>query len=125
MAFDVDEDGWPDIFVAGDSTPSLLLMNNHDGTFREEALLRGVALSEEGKEMAGMGVGVGDYDCDGHLDIVRTHFMNQSTGLYHCLGKGEFEDVTTRSGLDARTTLCKLGYRTCRSRQRRFFLTSS
>ncbi len=99
VAFDVDEDGWPDIFVAGDSTPSLLLMNNHDGTFREEALLRGVALSEEGKEMAGMGVGVGDYDCDGHLDIVRTHFMNQSTGLYHCLGKGEFEDVTTRSGL--------------------------
>jgi len=99
VAFDVDEDGWPDIFVAGDSTPSLLLMNNHDGTFREEGLMRGVALSDEGKEMAGMGVGVGDYDCDGHLDIVRTHFMNQATGLYHCLGKGEFEDVTMQSGL--------------------------
>ena len=73
-AFDADEDGWPDIFVACDTTPSLLLMNNHDGTFREEALLRGVALSGNGQEMAGMGVGIGDYDCDGHLDIVRTHY---------------------------------------------------
>jgi enediyne biosynthesis protein E4 len=98
-AFDADEDGWPDIFVACDSTPSLLLMNNHDGTFREEGLLRGVALSEEGKEMAGMGVGIGDYDCDGHLDIVRTHYMNQASGLYRNLGKGEFEDVTVRAGL--------------------------
>jgi hypothetical protein len=98
-AFDVDDDGWPDIFVACDSTPSLLLMNNHDGTFREEALLRGVALSSNGQEMAGMGVGIGDYDCDGHLDIVRTHYMNQATGLYHNLGNGEFEDVTEQAGL--------------------------
>ncbi len=98
-AFDVDEDGWPDIFVACDTTPSLLLMNNHDGTFREEGLVRGVALSDDGKEMAGMGVGVGDYDCDGRLDILRTHYMNQPSGLYHNLGKGEFEDVTAQAGL--------------------------
>ncbi len=98
-AFDVDDDGWPDIFVACDTTPSLLLMNNHDGTFREEALMRGVALDDDGKEMAGMGVGIGDYDCDGRLDIVRTHYMNQPTGLYHNQGKGEFEDVTARAGL--------------------------
>jgi hypothetical protein len=98
-AFDVDEDGWPDILVACDSTPSLLLMNNHDGTFREEGLLRGVALSSDGKEVAGMGVGVGDYDLDGHLDVVKTHFQNQSTGLYHNLGKGQFEDVTAQAGL--------------------------
>ena len=98
-AFDVDEDGWPDIFVACDTTPSLLLMNNHDGTFRDEALLRGVALSDDGKEMAGMGVGIGDFDCDGHLDIVRTHYMNQATGLYHNDGKGEYEDVTSQAGL--------------------------
>lgn len=98
-AFDADDDGWPDIFVACDSTPSLLLMNNHDGTFREEALLRNLALSEDGKEMAGMGVGIGDYDCDGRLDVVRTHYMNQATGLYHNLGKGEFEDVTAQAGL--------------------------
>src|SRR5208337_3250240 len=52
VAFDVDEDGWPDIFVACDSTPSLLLMNNHDGTFREEALQRGLAFNDQGMEMA-------------------------------------------------------------------------
>jgi enediyne biosynthesis protein E4 len=98
-AFDADEDGWPDIFVACDTTPSMLLMNNRDGTFREEALLRGVALSDDGKEMAGMGVGIGDYDCDGRLDIVRTHYMNQATGLYHNIGKGQFEDVTAQAGL--------------------------
>ncbi|MGD0860928.1 MAG: CRTAC1 family protein [Terracidiphilus sp.] len=98
-SFDVDEDGWPDIFVACDTTPSLLLMNNHDGTFRDEALLRGVALSDDGKEMAGMGVGIGDYACEGRLDILRTHYMNQPSGLYHNLGKGEFEDVTAQAGL--------------------------
>ena len=98
-AFDADDDGWPDIFVACDSTPSLLLMNNHDGTFRDEALLRGVALSDSGQEMAGMGVGIGDYECDGLLDILRTHYMNQATGLYRNMGKGEFEDVTARAGL--------------------------
>jgi hypothetical protein len=99
VAFDADEDGWPDIFIACDSTPSLLLMNNRDGTFREEALLRGVALSESGQEMAGMGVGIGDYDSDGHLDIFRTHYMNQASGLYRNLGKGQFEDVTSQAGL--------------------------
>jgi hypothetical protein len=98
-AFDADDDGWPDIFVACDSTPSLLLMNNHDGTFRDEALMRGVAVSDNGQDMAGMGVGINDYDCDGRLDIVRTHYMNQPTGLYRNLGKGEFEDVTARAGL--------------------------
>ena len=62
VAADLDEDGWPDIYVACDSTPSLLFMNNHDGTFREEGVLRGVALSDDGGEQAGMGVGIGDYD---------------------------------------------------------------
>ena len=98
-AFDVDDDGWPDILLACDSTPSLLLMNNHDGTFREEGLVRGIALSSEGKEVAGMGLGVGDYDLDGRLDIVKTHFQKQSTGLYHNLGNGNFEDVTSQAGL--------------------------
>jgi len=91
---DLDEDGWPDIFVACDSTPSLLFMNNHDGTFREEGILRGVALSDDGLEQAGMGIGLGDYDLDGHLDLFKTHFVEDTCGLYHNDGKGSFEDVT-------------------------------
>jgi hypothetical protein len=99
VAFDADEDGWQDIFVACDATPSLLLMNNHDGTFREEALLRGVALGSSGEPLGGMGAGIGDFDLDGHLDLVKTHFVNQATGLYRNNGKGEFDDVTFRAGL--------------------------
>jgi hypothetical protein len=103
VSIDADEDGWPDIFVACDSTPSLLLMNNHDGTFREEALFRGIALSGDGRQMSGMGVGVGDYNLDGHTDLVKTHFENQATGLYRNDGKGNFEDVTTQAGLNKET----------------------
>jgi hypothetical protein len=99
VVLDADEDGWPDIFVACDATFSFLLMNNHDGTFREEALVRGIAVNTEGQRMSGMGVGVGDYDLDGHLDIVRTHFYNQATGVYHNDGKGYFDDVTSQVGL--------------------------
>jgi hypothetical protein len=99
VALDVDEDGWPDIYVACDSTPSLLYMNNHDGTFREEALLRGLAVSADGQAMAGMGIAPGDYDLDGHIDIFKTHYQQQSNGLYHCSGKGEFDDVTVGAGV--------------------------
>jgi hypothetical protein len=99
VAFDADEDGWQDIFIACDATPSLLLMNNHDGTFREEALLRGIALGSAGEPLGGMGVGIGDFDLDGHLDLVKTHFVNQATGIYRNNGKGEFEDLTFRAGL--------------------------
>ena len=90
MAFDADEDGWQDIFIACDASPSLLFLNNHDGTFREEALLRGVAVSLDGLLLGGMGVAAGDYDLDGHLDLVKTHFQKQATGLYHNNGKAEF-----------------------------------
>jgi enediyne biosynthesis protein E4 len=99
VSADFDEDGWPDIFVASDSTPSLLFLNNHDGTFREEGLLRGVAVTAEGNENAGMGVGIGDYSLDGHLDLFKTHFQRQPSGLYHNSGKGDFDDVTTSSGI--------------------------
>jgi hypothetical protein len=94
VAADFDEDGWPDIFVACDSTPSLLLMNQRNGTFREEGVIRGVALSDDGMEQAGMGVGVGDYDLDGHLDLFKTHFTDDTGGLYHNNGKAEFENTT-------------------------------
>jgi enediyne biosynthesis protein E4 len=99
VSADFDEDGWSDIFVASDSTPSLLFMNQHDGTFREEGLIRGVAVSGEGTEYAGMGVGVGDCSLHGHLDIFKTHFQLQPSGLYHNSGKADFEDVSERSGL--------------------------
>ncbi len=99
VAFDADEDGWQDIFVACDATPSLLLMNNHDGTFREEGLLRGVALGPGGDLLGGMGVGTGDYNLDGHVDLVKTHFQNQATGLYRNDGKGDFDDVSAAAGL--------------------------
>jgi hypothetical protein len=94
VAADFDEDGWPDIYVACDSTPSLIFMNNHDGTFREEGVVRGVALSDDGAEQAGMGVGIGDYDLDGHLDLFKTHFAEDANALYRNDGKGSFDDVT-------------------------------
>jgi hypothetical protein len=109
VAFDVDEDGWQDIFVACDTTPSLLLMNNRDGTFREEGLLSGVAISSNGQQMAGMGVGVGDYDLDGRLDILKTHFQLQATGLYRNLGKGEFEDQATLAGIASESNYVSWG----------------
>jgi hypothetical protein len=106
VSADFDEDGWPDIFVACDSTPSLLLMNNHDGTFREEGVSRGVALSDDGSEQAGMGVGVGDYNLDGHLDLFKTHFSDDTCGLYRNDGQANFEDVTlaARIGVETRFT---------------------
>jgi enediyne biosynthesis protein E4 len=100
---DLDEDGWPDIYVACDSTPSLLFMNNRDGTFREEGVVRGVALSDDGEEQAGMGVGVGDYDLDGHLDLFKTHFADDANVLYHNDGKGNFDDVTRQSRVGVET----------------------
>jgi enediyne biosynthesis protein E4 len=103
VAADFDEDGWTDIFVACDSTPSFLFMNNHDGTFREEGVVRGVALSDDGMEQAGMGVGVGDYDLDGHLDLFKTHFTEDANGLYHNDGKGYFDDVTRSSHIAVET----------------------
>jgi enediyne biosynthesis protein E4 len=103
IAADFDEDGWQDIYVACDSTPSLLFMNNHDGTFREEGVLRGVALNEDGAEQAGMGVGVGDYDLDGHLDLFKTHFADDANVLYKNDGKGNFDDVTRSSRVGVET----------------------
>jgi hypothetical protein len=103
VAADYDDDGWPDIYLACDSTPSVLLLNNHDGTFRDEALERGVALSQDGQEQAGMGVGIGDFDLDGRLDLFVTHFMNDTPALFNNQGEGWFEEVSLRSGLGVET----------------------
>jgi hypothetical protein len=81
VAADFDGDGWPDIYVACDATLSLLFRNNHDGTFSERGLESGVALNEDGRAQEGMGLGIGDYDCDGALDIFKTHFSSDTNVL--------------------------------------------
>jgi hypothetical protein len=109
VAADFDNDGWPDIYVASDSTPSLYFRNNHDGTFTEQGLERGVALSDDGMEQAGMGVGIGDYMLNGSLDIVKTHFSGDTPVLYTNNGKGDFRDATLRSGLAVETRYVSWG----------------
>jgi enediyne biosynthesis protein E4 len=108
-AADFDGDGWPDIYVACDTSPSLLFRNNRDGTFSECGLESGVALSEDGQEQAGMGLGIGDFDPDGYLDIFKTHFRGDTSVLYRSNGKGNFRDVTIRSGLGVETRFVSWG----------------
>ncbi len=99
VSYDFDNDGWPDIYVAVDSQPSILFRNNHDGTFTDVAVIAGVAYSENGHEQAGMGIGVTDYDCDGWLDIFKTNFADDTCNLYHNNGDGTFSDVTFAAGV--------------------------
>ncbi|HEY4737499.1 MAG TPA: VCBS repeat-containing protein, partial [Xanthobacteraceae bacterium] len=96
---DFDNDGWPDIFVACDQTPSLLFMNQHDGTFAEEALLRGAALNDDGKAMSGMGATAADFNHTGALSIFRTNFSDERETLYLNNGKAEFQDATLGVGM--------------------------
>ncbi len=96
---DFDNDGWPDIYVANDSTSAALYKNNHDGTFKEVAIEAGVAYSPDGKPQAGMGVSVADYDCDGNFDIVKTNFAGDTSSLYRGVGGGTFDDQTFQAGL--------------------------
>jgi enediyne biosynthesis protein E4 len=100
---DYDEDGWPDIYVASDSTPSILYHNNHDGTFTDTAVVAGAAFSEDGAEQAGMGSTVGDFNGDGHLDIFKTNFSDDTSTLYRNNGDGTFDDVTFAAGLGLHT----------------------
>jgi hypothetical protein len=98
-SLDYDDDGWPDIYVACDSTPSILYHNNHDGTFTDKAVVAGAAFNEDGREQAGMGSTVADYDGDGKLDIFKTNFSDDTSTLYHNNGNGTFDDVTFAAGL--------------------------
>jgi hypothetical protein len=109
VAADFNDDGWPDIYVACDSTPSFLLRNNRDGTFTDIGLESGVALNEDGNEQAGMGVGIGDFDLDGKLDVLKTHFSDDTSVLYRNMGKESFQDVTIVSGLGVETRFVSWG----------------
>ena len=101
--FDYDDDGWPDIFVACDSTPSILYHNNRDGTFTDVAVTSGAAFNEDGRAQAGMGSTVADYNGDGRLDIFKTNFSDDTSTLYRNNGDGTFDDVTYPAGLGLHT----------------------
>jgi enediyne biosynthesis protein E4 len=103
LTADFDNDGWPDIYVANDSTASALYQNKKNGKFEDIAIEAGCALSPDGKPQAGMGVAAGDYDLDGNLDIVKTNFAGDTPSLYHSLGGSNFEDATFAAGLGAHT----------------------
>ena len=103
LTADFDNDGWPDIYVANDSTASALYHNKKNGTFEDIAIEAGCALSPDGKPQAGMGVSAADYDLDGNLDIVKTNFAGDTPSLYHNVGGGSFEDATFTAGLGAHT----------------------
>jgi hypothetical protein len=100
---DVDEDGWPDVFVANDSTPNFLFHNNKNGTFTEIAGLAGVAVASDGKPRAGMGTAFGDFSGTGHLGLVVTNHETEMHSLFLNLGKRLFSDVTIHSGVGPAT----------------------
>jgi hypothetical protein len=100
---DFDDDGWPDIYVACDSTASILYRNNRDGTFTDVAVTAGAAFNEDGRAQAGMGATVADYDGDGRLDIFKTNFSDDTSTLYHNNGDGTFTDATFSAGLGLHT----------------------
>ena len=100
---DFDDDGWTDVYVANDSNPSALYRNNGDGTFTDIGIRAGCAYSQDGRPQAGMGVGLGDYDRNGTVDIVKTNFAGDTTTLYANIGRGFCEDRTFASGLGVNT----------------------
>jgi hypothetical protein len=99
VAADLNGDGWTDLYVASDSTPSLFFRNNRNGTFSEIGAETGLAFNEHGFEQGGMGVAVGDMDSDGRLDLIKTNFSGDHPNVYRNLGKGIFEDVVLKAGL--------------------------
>jgi hypothetical protein len=109
VSADLDDDGWPDVYAACDSTPSQVFRNNHDGTFSEEGIERGLALNQDGMEQAGMGIAIGDFDCDGRLDAFKTHFADDTQGLYQGLPRGQYRDVTLKAGIGVETRFIAWG----------------
>jgi hypothetical protein len=100
---DFDDDGWTDIYVACDSTASILYHNNRDGTFTDVGVTAGAAFNEDGRAQAGMGATVADFDGDGRLDIFKTNFSDDTSTLYRNNGDGTFTDATFSAGLGLHT----------------------
>ena len=100
---DFDGDGWIDIYVANDSSPSALYRNNHDGTFTDIGTTAGCAYSQDGKSQSGMGIAIGDYDRNGTMDIFKTNFAGDTSTLYANTGNGLCEDRTFASGIGINT----------------------
>jgi hypothetical protein len=100
---DYDDDGWTDLFVANDTTPNFLYRNRQGRGFEEVALVSGVSVATDGKPRAGMGTDFGDYDGDGRLDLFVTNHELETHTLFRNLGKGLFEETTSRSGVGVPT----------------------
>ena len=100
---DFNDDGWVDLYVANDSNPSALYVNNTDGTFKDIAVAAGCAYSQDGKPQAGMGVAAGDYDRNGTIDLFKTNFAGDTSTLYSNDGKGSCEDRTFAAGVGLNT----------------------
>ena len=96
---DFDNDGWPDVYIACDSTPSILFSNNRDGTFTDIGVSSGTAFNQDGQEQAGMGAAAGDFNHDGLIDLVKTNFAGDVPSLYQNKGRGFFTDVSQQAGL--------------------------
>jgi hypothetical protein len=96
---DDDQDGWPDIFVANDTQPNKLYRNLRNGTFRDVALEAGVALSDDGKARAGMGVDAGDFDNSGRVGLAISNFEGEMIGLYRAQEPGLYQDVAIPAGV--------------------------
>lgn len=103
LAADFDNDGYPDIYVACDSRPSLLYHNLKNGTFEEMGIASGAALNDDGQEQAGMGIAAADYDEDGFLDIAKTNFSDDVPNLYHNDHNLAFTDRVYEAGIGAHT----------------------
>ena len=109
LSSDFDGDGWPDVFVACDSTANLLFRNARNGTFEELGLVSGAAYNEDGHEQAGMGVAVADYDGDGRSDLFVTNFAADTNTLYRNTASGQFRDATVMAGLATETAFVGWG----------------
>ena len=111
LTADFDNDGWPDIYVANDSTASALYQNKKNGKFQDIAIEAGCALSPDGKPQAGMGVSAADYDLDGNLDIVKTNFAGDTPSLYHNQGGANFRRCDLHRGAGRAHAISGMGLR--------------